>query len=97
MNAKIKIFTSTSSGGGVISRDVAASASNFTVSSPSGRIVGDTSSRDVENAIYAYLRALRSLQRTSVTAEEISKALNIPSTDVLRSMEALKKKGVKMP
>jgi hypothetical protein len=59
---------------------------------PRRSIRGD---KNAENAIYAYIRAIRSLGRTTVNTLEISTALSIPVSVVDRALASLKKKGVK--
>lgn len=50
----------------------------------------------VENAVYAHIRAIRTLGRTTINAGEIAKSLSLPVADVNRAVAALKSKGVKV-
>ena len=50
----------------------------------------------VENAVYAHIRAIRTLGRTTVNAREIARSLTLPLTDVNRAVTALRSKGVKV-
>lgn len=51
---------------------------------------------DVVNAVYGYIRAVRTLGRKSVNTVDISRALGIAERDVERAVSALKDKGVKI-
>lgn len=53
------------------------------------------STHSVENAVYGYIRTLRALGRTKVTASEIAVALSIPQHTVVKAFSTLRKKGVK--
>lgn len=58
---------------------------------------GETTSNDaVAKAVYAHIRAIRTLGRTNVTTGEIARALNIPTRKVDSSIAELKRKGVKL-
>jgi hypothetical protein len=52
-------------------------------------------SKDVEKAIYAYVRAVRALGRTQLNVSDISKALNISEPAVIQALGALRSKGIK--
>jgi hypothetical protein len=52
-------------------------------------------SKEVEKAVYAYVRAVRALGRTEVTVSDISKALDIAEPAVIQALTALRSKGVK--
>ena len=54
-------------------------------------------SKKIENAVYGYARAMRSLDRKKITVSEISSALSIPERDVIKALGGLTKKGVKIP
>lgn len=54
------------------------------------------SDKNTENAIYAYIKAVRALGRVTVNTIDISEALSIPVSDVNRAIHALEKKGVKI-
>lgn len=56
----------------------------------------DKSGSTVEKAVYGYLKAVRALGRTGVNTIEIANALALDLAAVERSIEALKKKGVKV-
>jgi hypothetical protein len=51
--------------------------------------------RNIENAIYAYIQAVRALGHTTVNTSQIAEALSLPLTVVEQALESLKKKGVK--
>jgi hypothetical protein len=51
--------------------------------------------RKVQNAVYAYIRAIRALGRTEINTDEIAAALSLPVSEVNSAVSALKKKGVK--
>ena len=50
----------------------------------------------LEKAVYAHIRAIRTLGRTSVNTAEIAAALSIPVIDVDRAVANLRDKGVKL-
>jgi len=52
-------------------------------------------SKSTENAIYAYIRAIRALGRTNVNTLDIADALSLSVSEVNRALSSLKKKGVK--
>jgi hypothetical protein len=52
--------------------------------------------KGVENAVYAYLQALRSLGRTTLNTVEVADALSLNMADVNRAVASLSKKGVKV-
>jgi hypothetical protein len=54
-------------------------------------------SRDIEGAVYSFVRALRATGRTKVSPSEIAAALSLPPTEVMTALRALEKKGVKIP
>jgi hypothetical protein len=61
------------------------------------RTVGlGTSSRDVENAVYSHIRAVRALGRTKINSLEIAKALQLSLPMVQQALEKLADKGVKV-
>jgi hypothetical protein len=52
-------------------------------------------STNVQNAVYAYVRAMRSLGRTKVNTSEVAEALSLQVVEVNRAISSLKKKGIK--
>ena len=53
-------------------------------------------SKNIQNATYAYIRAIRALGRTEINTSEIAEALSLPVLEVNRAVSSLKKKGVKL-
>jgi DNA-binding MarR family transcriptional regulator len=53
------------------------------------------SSKGVQNAVYAYIRAIRALGRTRINTSEIADALSLPIPEVNRALSSLKRKGVR--
>jgi len=53
-------------------------------------------SKSVESAVYAYIRAIRTLGRTTVNTIEIAAALSIPVSKVNAALDALRRKGVRV-
>jgi hypothetical protein len=53
-------------------------------------------SKEFEAAVYAYVRAVRTLGRTSITVSEIGKALSLPRSAVFAAVRQLKDKGIKV-
>jgi hypothetical protein len=53
------------------------------------------SRKNTENAIYAYIRAIRALGRKEINTSEIADALSLPILEVNRAIASLKKKGVR--
>lgn len=49
----------------------------------------------IEKAVYAHIKAIRTLGRTSINTAEIAQALSIPMPDVTRAVSNLRDKGVK--
>jgi hypothetical protein len=68
------------------------SAFTVTIGSP---VSTPKPSKDVETAVYGYVRAVRALGRTEVVVSDISKALDIPEPVVIQALTALRSKGVK--
>jgi hypothetical protein len=54
-------------------------------------------SKDVEGAVYSYIKAVRALGRTRVSASEIAGALSLPTRTVLLALDKLQEKGIKKP
>jgi hypothetical protein len=50
--------------------------------------------KNVQNAVYAHIRAIRALGRTEINTGEIADALSLPVAEVNRAISSLKKKGV---
>lgn len=67
---------------------VAAPLSGANARSPS-------SNSKVENAVYAYIRAIRALGRTTVNTTDIAKALHLNVSAVDQAISSLRQKGVK--
>jgi|ERR1700688_3537 len=57
---------------------------------------GSLSNKDIENAVYAHIQAVRALGRTTINTVEISNALGLPQNVVDGTIDALKKKGIKV-
>jgi hypothetical protein len=55
-----------------------------------------TRSSDLESAVYAHIQALRALGKTTVTPEEIARALGLPVTKVERALPSLNNRGVRV-
>jgi hypothetical protein len=51
--------------------------------------------KNVENAIYTYMRAVRALGRTKIDTGDVANALSLPLDQVNGALSSLKKKGVK--
>ena len=54
------------------------------------------SNKDIEGAVYAYIRAVRALGKTSVNSVDISRALSLPLGRVDQALQGLKGKGVRI-
>lgn len=54
-----------------------------------------TSGADIEAAVYAYMRAMRALGRTTLNTLEIADALEIPLHEVETAISKLSDKGIK--
>jgi CRP-like cAMP-binding protein len=52
-------------------------------------------SKSVENAVYSYMRAVRTLGRTKITTDEVADALALSVREVNSALSSLKKKGVR--
>jgi|SRR5688572_24725231 len=55
-----------------------------------------TKQAELERAVVAHLRALRTLGRTEINTLEIADALSIPLSDIHQILDRLKKKGVRL-
>jgi hypothetical protein len=53
------------------------------------------SSKNIEGAIFGYIRAIRALGHKEVNTIEIAQALSLPVSEVNRAILSLKKKGVR--
>jgi predicted Rossmann fold nucleotide-binding protein DprA/Smf involved in DNA uptake len=51
--------------------------------------------KQLESAVYSYIRALRALGNTTIGVDQIAKALNLSIPQVNSTLAALKSKGVK--
>lgn len=72
------------------------SAFAYTTLSPQATVETFDDEERVERAVYAHIRALRSLGQTSANTMEISKALGIPEHRVTAILHKLYTKGVKI-
>jgi len=68
----------------------------ITRGSSAGSADAGSAAKKVEGAVYAYIQAVRALGRTTIHTEEIAKALGLPVDRVDATLDALKKKGVKV-
>lgn len=50
----------------------------------------------IEKAVYAHIRAIRSLGRTTVNTAQIARALSVPIKDVDQAVAKLRTKGVRL-
>ena len=66
----------------------------------SGQAIKDASNapstKDVEAAVYAHIRAVRALGRTVINSAEISNALAVPVAEVEKALVRLKAKGIRI-
>ncbi|MGH9715283.1 MAG: hypothetical protein ACRD4R_00915 [Candidatus Acidiferrales bacterium] len=53
------------------------------------------SDKNLENAIYAYIQAIRALGRVTVNTTQIADGLSLSVYDVNRAVSSLRKKGVR--
>ncbi len=51
--------------------------------------------KNVQNAVYAYIRAVRALGRTKINTTEVADALSLPVAEVNGALSSLKKRGVR--
>jgi len=70
--------------------------SNYSVEIPAAKRGADRSANMVQSAVYAHIRALRALGKTSVNTVEIAEALNISQKATIRAIRELSNKGVKV-
>lgn len=67
------------------------------VISPNVRVaVRPKGNKAIQNAVYAYIQAVRALGRNRLNTSEIAEALSIPVLEVNEAISSLKKKGVKV-
>jgi hypothetical protein len=67
-------------------------SATYTVDSP---VAPKKPSKDIEKAVYGYLRALRAIGRTELNVSDIAEALHIATPLVIGALNALRSKGVK--
>ncbi len=72
-------------------------------SSSDSQVVRDTGYRrptrpknDIEGAVFAYIKAVRALGKTSVNSVDISRALALPLGEVEQAIQGLRGKGVRI-
>jgi len=65
------------------------------VSVPDVKPQRQRSDKNIETAVYTYIRALRSLGKTQVNTAEIAKALGLPVSNVDRVLPKLTEKGIR--
>lgn len=61
-----------------------------------GRALPQEPSKNLVNAVYSYIQAVRTLGRETVNTEEVAKALSLSPREVERAVAALNSKGVKV-
>lgn len=75
------------------------STSSVVVSTTTTRVLVSSrpplSNKNIENAVYGHIRAVRTLGRTEILPSEIASALSIPMPAVVQALTALQSKGVK--
>ncbi len=97
MNSKVHVnTTATNTGGQYMTSGSVAVSGHIRDVAVSGGGWMSAPKADVEKAVYAYIRALRALGRTSVNTLEVARALGIRPSDVDNALGALKSKGVKV-
>lgn len=85
-NTLEKIFLSTES----------AANQNILLELPSGPAHAPRfNNRDIQRAVYAYIRAVRALGRTRLNTAEIADGLGIPTDWVNRAVTSLRRRGVR--
>ncbi len=52
--------------------------------------------RKIEAAVFAHIKAVRALGRKTINTDEIAEALAVSANEVIRAIDALKPKGVKV-
>ncbi len=94
--ANVRMLGQSSSSGRFVTSTSSTSTSHVTVRGD-GRLKRKrpVSDKDVEAAVYAYVRAVRALGRTSINTLEISKSLEIPLAKVEKTVSELRSKGIK--
>jgi CRP-like cAMP-binding protein len=53
------------------------------------------SNKNVQNAVYSYIRAVRALNQTKITTVQIASALALSVVEVNKVLSSLKEKGVR--
>jgi DNA-binding MarR family transcriptional regulator len=69
---------------------------DFVISDPSKVRRSSRSLARERNAVYSYIRALRSLGKTRLNTSDIAEALSLSIEQVNRAIRALEEKGVKV-
>lgn len=95
MNARVRTDVSSSSGNMVVGRS-SANRDRVRVNVSPSSAASRSANKKIENAVYAYIRAVRALGRTSIGASEIADALSLSVNEVKAALDALTDKGVKV-
>jgi hypothetical protein len=79
----------------VLSTDSTTTRGHFEVSESPDAHRTVRSQRNVENAVYGYIRAVRALGRTKISTAEVARALALSVSEVNSVLASLKGKGVR--
>lgn len=91
------ILSSNTSNKIVVSTESSTSQRGSLVITPNNRSgVRPKDSKSIQNAVYAYVQAVRALGRKQLNTIEIAEALSIPVAEVNQAVTSLKKRGVKV-
>jgi hypothetical protein len=93
--ARLNFATTASDSFTIAAPTPAAGLSAFSLTVGPSPASAPKASKEVEKAVYAYVRAVRALGRTQVLVSDISRALEIAEPAVIQALSALRSKGVK--
>lgn len=93
---RISFSAAPTSSGVVIARVSATDPSRYSPARPvvRRRRARGSVTNDIENAVYSYIQAIRTLGRTQVNITEIAQALALPTEAVTLAASKLRHKGV---
>jgi hypothetical protein len=96
MDKALKANTGSFTLGPSVSTTTTAGSVTFTISGPAyAAPARAVTPKQIENAVYAHIQAVRALGRTQIAPEEIARALGLSLSEVQGTIAALRQKGVK--
>jgi hypothetical protein len=93
----LQVFSGTTTGTmhGTVMTKPSVTGGTTIINVPSRQGLSTPTSKDIEGAVYAYVRAMRALGHTRVRSENVSRALQISLSAAMAALQALEDKGVR--